>query len=60
VLRTISSGGSPRKDSFIGRFVPHLLETSGHNWNTVIWVAAGTYLISALCWVFIDPVTPID
>jgi len=39
---------------------PYILEYSGHNWNAVIWVAAGTYLISALCWVFIDPVTPID
>ncbi len=39
---------------------PYILELSHHNWNAVIWVAAGTYLISALCWVFIDPVTPIE
>lgn len=45
----------------LGPFVtPHILEASGHNWNVVIWVAAATYLVAALCWVFIDPVTPIE
>lgn len=45
----------------IGPFVtPFILKASNGNWNTVIWVAAGTYLISALCWVIIDPVTPIE
>ena len=39
---------------------PYILAASGHSWNVVIWVAAGTYLVAALCWVFIDPVTPIE
>lgn len=45
----------------LGPYVtPYILEASDHNWNVVIWVAAGTYAISTLCWMFIDPVTPID
>ena len=39
---------------------PYILEASGHSWNVVIWVAAGTYAIALLCWVFIDPVTQIE
>ncbi|MBX7208186.1 MAG: MFS transporter [Verrucomicrobiaceae bacterium] len=40
--------------------VPYLLTWSGNNWNVPIYVAAGTYLISMLCWMFIDPVTPLE
>ncbi len=40
--------------------VPYLLTWSGNNWNVPIYVAAGTYLISMLCWCFIDPVTPLE
>ena len=39
---------------------PYILEASGHDWNPVIWTAAGTYVISAICWMLIDPVTPIE
>lgn len=39
--------------------VPYLLAWTDNNWNVPIWVAAGTYGISALCWCFIDPTTPI-
>lgn len=39
---------------------PYLLEHFDHNWAVPLWVAAGTYLISAACWLFIDPVTPIE
>ena len=39
---------------------PYLLEHFDHNWSVPLWVAAGTYLISAACWLFIDPVTPIE
>lgn len=40
--------------------VPYLLTWSGNNWNVPIYVAAGTYLISMGCWMFIDPVTPLQ
>lgn len=39
---------------------PYLLARFDHNWAVPLWVAAGTYLISAVCWLFIDPVTPIE
>jgi len=34
--------------------VAWLLNASGGNWNVPLYVAAATYLISALCWMFID------
>jgi MFS family permease len=40
--------------------VPYLLLWTNHNWQVPLFVAAGTYLISAACWVFIDPVTPLE
>jgi MFS family permease len=40
--------------------VPYLLLWSNNNWAVPLHAAAGTYLIAALCWVFIDPVTPLE
>lgn len=40
--------------------VPVLLKWTDNDWHVPILVAAGTYLISAICWMFIDPVTPLD
>ncbi|MBL9129496.1 MAG: MFS transporter [Verrucomicrobiales bacterium] len=40
--------------------VPYLLAWTGNNWNVPLWVAAATYLVSAGCWMLIDPVTPIE
>jgi len=37
-----------------------LLTAFGNDWAVPLWVAAGTYVISAACWMFIDPVTPIE
>lgn len=37
-----------------GVAVPWLMKMTGQSWDTVMLVAAGTYLISALCWMFID------
>ncbi len=46
---------------FLGPIVaPFLLKHFHDNWNIPLWVAAATYLISAACWMLIDPVTPID
>ncbi len=39
---------------------PYLLSITHNNWTVPIWVAAATYLISALCWCFIDSTTPIE
>lgn len=37
-----------------GVAVPWLMKSMGLGWNGVLYVAASTYLISALCWAFID------
>lgn len=37
-----------------GVAVPWLMHLTHQSWGTVMGVAAGTYLISALCWAFID------
>jgi ACS family glucarate transporter-like MFS transporter len=39
---------------------PFLLTWSGNNYNVPLHVAAATYGIAALCWVFLDPVTPLE
>jgi MFS family permease len=40
--------------------VPYLLKWTDNNWQVPILVAAGTYAVSAVCWMFIDPVTPLE
>ena len=40
--------------------VPLVLKATNNNWQANFWVFAGIYLLAALCWVFIDPVTPLD
>jgi ACS family glucarate transporter-like MFS transporter len=40
--------------------VAHLLAWTNQNWQVPILVAAGTYGIAALCWVFIDSETPLE
>lgn len=37
-----------------GIAVPWLMKLTGQSWDQVLYVAAGTYLIAALCWMFID------
>jgi ACS family glucarate transporter-like MFS transporter len=37
-----------------------LLTFSGNAWNVAFYASAGIYLAGALCWVVIDPVTPVD
>lgn len=39
---------------------PFLLRWTDNNWSVPLWVAAGTYVISALCWMLIDPITPLE
>jgi MFS family permease len=39
--------------------IGHLVELSGANWNLTFYISAAIYLVSAVCWLFIDPVTPI-
>jgi MFS family permease len=39
--------------------VPIVLRAAHGNWNANLWMFAGVYLLGALCWLFLDPVTPL-
>jgi MFS family permease len=38
----------------------YILETTGKNWNLVFTLGAAAYFAGAFCWIFLDPVTPLD
>ena len=40
--------------------IGYILEFTGHNWPITFWISAAIYVLGGLCWVFIDPVTPIE
>jgi nitrate/nitrite transporter NarK len=40
--------------------VPLVLTMTHNNWHANFWVFAGIYLLGALCWVFLDPVTSLE
>jgi MFS family permease len=40
--------------------VAFILHQTGNNWVVCFWAAAAAYAIGAVCWLFIDPVTPLD
>jgi len=40
--------------------VPLILAATNNNWSVNFYVFATVYFLGALCWVFIDPVTPLD
>jgi MFS transporter, ACS family, glucarate transporter len=40
--------------------VPWVLKASDNNWNANFWMFAAVYFLGALCWLFIDPVTPLE
>jgi sugar phosphate permease len=40
--------------------IPYILDAAGGQWRTVIVVIAGWYAVGAVCWLGIDPVTPIE
>lgn len=37
-----------------------LLAWTGNGWNIAFWVSALIYAAGAVCWLFIDPVTPLE
>jgi len=39
--------------------IPYILKAAGGQWHIVILVIAGWYAVGALCWLGIDPVTPL-
>ena len=40
--------------------VGHLLVWSHQNWGLIFNISAAGYFVAGLCWLFIDPVTPLD
>lgn len=38
----------------------YILRATNDNFNVILYMMAGAYLLGTLCWPFIDPVTPID
>jgi MFS family permease len=40
--------------------VGYILQFSGHNWLITFWISAAIYVLGAVCWLWIDPVTPLD
>jgi len=40
--------------------VPFVLKAAHGNWNANFWMFAAVYALGALCWLFIDPVTPLE
>ena len=41
-------------------FGGYLLDRTHGDWNLLLYVMVGMYFMGALCWPFIDPVTPIQ
>ncbi len=39
--------------------IPYILEAASNQWHVVILVIAGWYAVGALCWLGLDPVTPV-
>lgn len=40
--------------------VAYILQASNDNWALTFFVSAGIYFAGTLCWMFIDPITPLD
>ena len=40
--------------------VAYILSWTGRNWIITFYVSAAIYFVGAVCWLFIDPVTPLD
>ncbi|MBO0721564.1 MAG: MFS transporter [Blastocatellia bacterium] len=40
--------------------VGFVLQATNHNWAVAFYISAAVYLLGIFCWMFIDPVTPLD
>jgi MFS transporter, ACS family, glucarate transporter len=40
--------------------IGYILNGTGNNWNITFYVSSAIYLVGLLCWMFLDPVTPIE
>ena len=57
------SGAMNMMGNFGGALAPaaigHILKLTNRNWAVAFYLFAGAYFLGALCWLFIDPVTPL-
>jgi nitrate/nitrite transporter NarK len=40
--------------------VGYILKYTDRNWPLTFWISAAIYVLGGLCWVWIDPVTPLE
>ena len=40
--------------------VAQIVKYSDNDWTITFYVSAAVYLVGAVCWMFIDPVTPLE
>ncbi len=40
--------------------VGYILYFTNRNWEITFWLSAIIYFLGALCWLFIDPLTPLE
>jgi len=55
-MNTLGHLGGALAPTIIG----YLVADSRHNWNIAFYASAALYILAALCWAAIDPVTPLD
>ena len=57
------SGSMNMMGSFGGMMAPLvvglILDSTGHNWALTFWISGAIYLLGGICWLGLDPVTPI-
>ena len=56
IMNMVGSAGA----GLFGVVAPYIKEWGGGGWNTVLYVSAAVYFLGAICWLFLDPVTPLD
>jgi nitrate/nitrite transporter NarK len=58
------SGSMNMMGNFAGGFSPliigYVLAATGQNWTLTFYISAAIYSIGMLCWLFLDPVTPLE
>jgi len=40
--------------------VGYILQFTNRNWEVTFWLSSAIYFLGGLCWLFIDPVTPLE
>ena len=40
--------------------IGYILTFTNNNWALTFYVSSAIYLVGGLCWLFIDPVTPLE